>query len=222
MIEITPAILTNSREELKELLLKYASLGFKSIDIDIQEEGFVSDTTLPYTEAIEVVKELASELEGIVIGWDLKLKRPVGAVTSLTETFPNNIRIYIYTNAEVESIERDGEIIRLGVLGNENLPVSDALDNIPEIQLMTIKEEKQGSTLDPCLLARSMELRTRGFKGVISVDGGVNLDTADLVSLYPIGRVSVGSYLQSSSDVESSYKELEEVFNKDVSKFEVG
>jgi len=222
MIEITPAILTNSKEELKELLLQYASLGFKSIDIDIQEEGFASDATLSYTDAIEVVKEIVDKLECIDIGWDLKLKKPIDAVTSLKETFSKNIRIYIYTNAEIESIERDGEIVRLGVLGKEGLPASNELDSIPEIQLMTIKEEKQGSDLDPCLLSRSMELRTLGFKGTISVDGGVNLDTADLISLYPIGRVSVGSYLQGSSDVESSYKELEEVLNRDVSKFEVG
>lgn len=222
MIEITPAILTSSGEELKELLLKYSSLGFKSVDIDIQEEGFVSTPTITYQDAIEVVKELASELESVDIGWDLKLKTPSDAVLKLKEAFSQNIRIYIYTNAEIEDIERNGKIIRLGVLGNESLPTSNELDNIPEIQLMTIKEEKQGSTLDPCLLARSMELRTLGFRGIISVDGGVNLDTADLISLYPVSRVSVGSYLQSSSDVESSYKELEDAFNADVSKFEVG
>lgn len=222
MIEIMPAILTSSRDELRELLLKYSSLGFKSIDIDIQEDSFVSTSTISYQDAIEIVKELISELNGISVGWDLKLKNPSTAVLKLKEIFSQNVRIYIYTNAEIAGIERDGKIIRLGVLGSESLPTNDMLDNIPEIQLMTIKEEKQGSTLDPCLLSRSMELRTLGFKGTISVDGGVNLDTADLISLYPIGRVSVGSYLQGSSDVESSYKDLEEVFNRDVSKFEVG
>ncbi len=220
MVDITPAILTTEKDELRRLLKSYIEIGFNAIDIDIQSEGFVSDSTISFEEAFEVVKTANIPVD-VSIGWDLKLKQPKAAVEAILASallFEN--RIYIYSSAEIdflESYDLEQENIKVAVLGSIAMKGIKFFERFEEVQFMTIGSEKQGGKLDVDLLDRTTKLREMGYMGKISIDGGINLRSAEIVNAYAkevgIGRVSVGSFFQKSQNLELDKQKLELALN---------
>ena len=51
------------------------------------------------------------------------------------------------------------------------------------------------------------------IKGLIALDGGVNIKTAPLLKNYPIDKVSVGSYFSKSNDLQSDLNLLNQTLN---------
>jgi pentose-5-phosphate-3-epimerase len=223
MVRVTPAPLTSSPETLANLLAKFIAAGFDSIDIDIQEHPFASSSTLSWEQSLEVVEKIDLP-DNISLGWDLKLAQPEAAVVAILAQAQKlkrtADRIYVYSTAQidfVDEIDTAGARIGLGILGSTNPRGVEFLSKFPEVQLMTIHAEVQGSKLDPNLLDRVTEIRDLGYEGLISVDGGINLNSAELINAYAkevrIDRVSVGSYFQNATDLESAKQKLEIALN---------
>jgi pentose-5-phosphate-3-epimerase len=228
MVKVTPAPLATTPEQLAELLEKYITAGFSSIDIDIQEQPFASNPTLSWGAAMELTQKLELP-ENLSLGWDLKLAQPETAVIALLEQakkLNRHYRLYIYTTAKidfVEGLELDNSMLGIGILGGTNMRGIEFLNKFPEVQLMTINSETQGAKLDPNLLDRVTEVREMGYSGLISIDGGVNLNSAELINAYAkevkLDRVSVGSYFQTARDLEAAKQKLEIALNIGVKSF---
>lgn len=222
MLQITPAILTTDKTKLELLLKRYVKVGFSSIDIDVQAEPFVSDDTLDFNEVLDILSNSGFP-DNVSIGLDLKIKQPKSAVdevVELSKRVETSFRIYVYSTAEIQFLEDydvEGNHLGLGILGSAPLKGRQFLDRFDEVQLMTIRAERQGSKLDPNLLDRVNELQFMGYEGQVSLDGGVNLKSAELINAYAkevrIDRVSVGSYFQKSKDLELDKQKLELALN---------
>lgn len=204
---ISPAILVSDPEQLLYHLERYLAAGIRSIDIDIQETPFVSESTVAFAEAFAVVQTLDLP-EDLSLGWDLKLADPHSAVAQIVETFPSS-RVYIYQAIGDDLID---ELIDLGValalLDTDKLYDLEYYERFPEVQVMSVEAETQGAKISLESLAKVTELREMGYSGLISIDGGVHLETAELVKSHPIDRVSVGSYFQQSDNVKDAYREI--------------
>lgn len=221
MIQITPAPLTQEPTELKALIEKLKEAGFDSIDIDIQEKPFATIDTLPVNEAIEAVKVL--DLQGMSIGWDLKMMQPkaaVDAISHLATDLGVKMRVYLYSHAQLGFITNANYLslqIGLGVYPQVEIETLAGRDKFAEIQIMTIDSQQQGAALDGDLLEKVAALRSLGYQGKISIDGGVNLRSAELVRAYDkeyrIDRVSVGSYFQKAKDAKLAYQKLQLALN---------
>jgi pentose-5-phosphate-3-epimerase len=211
MTEISPAILTSEAQQLRHLLEKYVAAGFESVDIDIQETPFASRATLPWQTALEVVSEAAREDWDISIGWDLKMAVPEEVVKQLLNSRNVVHRIYVYQNAEIDfarSLLASGITLGVGIYPEVALQGIEYYKAFPEVQFMTITSEAQGSEMDLDTLSRVTEIREMGYTGTVSIDGGVNLKTAENVRLYSLDRVSVGSYFQESQDLALDRQKL--------------
>ncbi len=215
MIQITPAILTNNQKELSDLLNRYLDEGFHFIDIDITSADLAGEqTTLSLKDAIQVV-EIPEDFS---IGWHLMMKEPEESVKRLLTHFEENesLRIYVHQETDLEFLsELEDENYSVMVTVNVDSPLLDIdyYNQFAEVQLMTVEIGKQGAAFQQEAMNKSEQLREWGYEGVISIDGGVNLETAQIISKYPIDRVSVGSYFQNSSDLTSDLQKLEEVLN---------
>lgn len=215
MINVTPAILTNDIREVADLFERYVELGFTSIDIDFAEESFVGNKTVGVKEVLDTIS-----LEvPVSIGFHLMMKNPQDAVEAIMadNTSEDLIRIYVHQEADIgflEDLDIEEESIGVAIMAKSELKDIEYYDNFDEIQLMTIETGKQGNPFLEDVLERVEELRDLGFDGDISVDGGINLKTAPLISEYEIDRVSVGSYFQTSKDIEGDWQKLQLALNR--------
>src|SRR5690606_33134550 len=101
---------------------------------------------------------------------------------------------------EVLSHDDIADNFRIGITvkAETQMQAVEFYNQFPEVQLMTIETGKQGNPFMPAVLEKSQWLRSEGFTGMISIDGGVSLYTAETIKSYPIDRVSVGSFLSKS------------------------
>lgn len=215
-IKITPALLLDSKDDLSTMLQIYLEVGFKSIDIDIQETPFASDDTLTFESAWEVVTALGA-FDKVDLGWDIKAATPETEVKSIFAA-TSNCRAYVYPGADLEFIgsltPAQRNKLGLGLLGMDNIKTDFDYNQFPEIQIMSIDEETQGGQIDVRLLDKISKLRDVGYTGKIAIDGGVNENTAALIRRYAPDRVSVGSYFQASSDdLIAAYDRLSQALN---------
>lgn len=217
-VQITPAILTAAYEKAKELALKYIELGAEQIDIDIAEEGF-GLPTITLEEAVALIIEISkdSELPPLFWGLDIAIKdassRVSDAVSDLLAAFVQP-RIAVSTKCEIdyEKFLQLPTYKALVIESDVNITLQHPWSELDEVQIMTIGKREQSSPFVPKLLEKTIKLRDKGFTGCISVDGGINLTTANDLKDYladgVINRLSVGSYFQNSSDLENSLHKL--------------
>lgn len=211
---ITPAILTDDVSKFENIFKLYLDSGFSSVDIDIQESDFSSNSTLIWHSVLEIASSLTDKLTTVSVGWDLKVSQPQDIIEKIFETLSNiDCRFYVYSNANIDFINSSlpyyGDL-GLGILGSVDMPNDDVYKKFNEVQIMTIRSETQGGILDDDLLLRTSLLREYGYTGIISIDGGVNLDSAKKIKHTPVERVSVGSFFQNSDNLAKSQLELVE------------
>lgn len=217
MVKVAPAILTDDPVEFAALLNQYIAAEFIDfIDIDLQDGDFVNSKTISVEDALEVMQEL--DFANTHITWDLMLKDPNPTIQKITQVFPDH-HLLVHQSADIEFLdtytkeELFEKHIGIAVNGKEKLSKKYGFyEKFPFIQLMTIQSGIQGQEFIPLALEKSIELRQMGFEEEIAIDGGVNLRTAEIIRLYGqedlVNKVSVGSYLQKSKDLELDYRKL--------------
>lgn len=204
-MNITPAILTQDKEFFLRL---YNDLKFcQSLDIDICRPPFVQSKTVQISD---ILNELDYKSQDI--GFHLMVEDPVTDLKLLNELNLKEtlLRVYVHQESKLEEL-LDFDInfsIKLGVAVNLS---SDLLDlefynRFFEVQLMSVEVGKQGGEFQPKVLEKVDKLRSMGYGGIISFDGGINLQT--ILNVKNVDRVSVGSYFQRSQNQKESYRML--------------
>lgn len=214
-IKICPAILEKDEDILMFQLKAYSDL-FSQIDIDINIEYdiFPGQETVHIDRVVELIQQnnltnnfafhLMTQEPGIQIVNFLK-----------NQLFkPSIIFIHQESNYQdaVEEFKNDFNF-GIAIKAESKLEGIDLYRQFKEIQLMTIETGKQGGGFLPEILNRVEELRSMGFEGTISIDGGVNLETAELIKQHSIDRVSVGSYFSKSSNLKDDLEKLNAMLN---------
>lgn len=222
MVDITPAILTDSEAKFSELLRQYLNSGFEDVDIDITEQDFVGSQTIDIDTALAVL-DAWSEDDYASIGWDLMVADPKPVVEKLLDFAAGHnslFRIYVHLKSDYKfltDLDCHQEHIAVVVDGDEDLKGVDFYQKFPEVQFMGIIAGEQGRKFIPEVLDKLTQLRQMGYTGGIGIDGGVNLRSAELINAYAkevhIDRVSVGSYFQKSDNIDLDYKKLKLALN---------
>lgn len=220
MIEITPAILTDNLEsfemQISELFV------FSKVDIDICREDFVNSKTLQISEIAKYIQEY----KDVNFGFHLMVANPMEDLSLLTELgfATRELRIYIHqeifddSNSDLQEFRTfhwpatwtKGVCLKIETELND----ADFYEEFEEIQLMTVEIGKQGGSFNEEVLETKVKrIKELGYSGTISIDGNVNLETADIIKQYPIDRVSVGSYFSSTSEDVRALKQLDQKLN---------
>lgn len=211
MIKVCPAILTEKIDEFESQLEKYSRI-FDVIDIDVnvKVDNFRGKVTVTVEQFLPILVKYPKNLFNIHLMTEFPLEEIKKTVTS---PIFDNLRFVIHQESRI-----DNQIFTL--LGRKKiaatLEVESELETLTfykkfsEVQIMTVDVGYQSGKFEVKALEKSMKLRMMGFEGIISIDGGVNAETGDIIREYPVDRVSVGSYFSKSTNLESDLKKLNE------------
>ena len=227
MIFITPAILVNKPSDLKNFIHSF-SIYFNRIDIDFMDGSITSSTTVSLDEILNIV---ANYLSHISFGFHLMtnnvdLIKDFILKLSLVYTKELNVKVQnfaIYLHQEVLTNNQNDNLLEF-ILSNltkesrgvvvsieQDIIDLDFYNNFSEVQIMTVQIGAQGGKFEKAALNKIYLLKD--YNGVISIDGGVNLETSQIIKQYRINRVSVGSYFQRSTNLLHDLEALDKILN---------
>ena len=208
MIEIIPAILTDSPARFKELIRKIEPYTRRA-HIDIADGVFVPNKTI---KAYEELKEVESALKFDI---HLMVQRPQDQIKEWFHTHADRFLIHAESEVDLNSIldeirEHDRKV---GLVLNPETEVDkikEFIGKIDYIQFMTIHPGFQGSEFLDEVVGKIASFHKEYPEVSILVDGGVTPGTAPKLVMAGVSTLISGSYIVNSSNVQNSIEELKE------------
>lgn len=213
MIEISPSVLTNSISEFTRFVKAYEE--FDSVDIDIIRRPFLEDETISIEDAVKVLEDYKCPS----IGFHLMVQDPEKDLEFLKSSgfLKKALRIYFQQESDISFLKEYtwpanwSKCISIKLetkLNNLNF-----YNQFDEVQFMSVEIGKQGNKFQEVVLDKIEELKEMGYNGKISLDGGINLKTANIIRHWGIQRVSPGSYFAKAEDVKFAKMKLDLALN---------
>jgi ribulose-phosphate 3-epimerase len=224
-MEVIPAIMpkgfadiTEHAERVKDFVIY--------VQLDLMDGEFVEAKSWPFFDKDkQSVRELMDgEIrlpfsDKVKYEFDLMVRTPEADLKKYVKLGAN--RLIIHANSIdkkglfLEEIDRCGVEWGIAFLTTDNL--SDAKDLIMKanfVQLMGIENiGYQGQPFDPLVLDQVRRVREIKPDVIISVDGGVNLDTARELASVGVNRLVSGSTIFSANAPEVAIEDLKRILN---------
>ncbi len=227
-MEIIPAILPKNYEDLKNKIALFR--GHVSImQIDICDGSAVPNKGWPFFEDDQHFRKIINEKEGMPFWEDIDFEFDL-MVADAVENFDlyaklgaKRIIFHIDTVGNLGDFKNflEGldeyvlEAIEIGLAVNVDFDlgkVAPLVNNVDFIQCMGIEKVGfQGQVFSPKIIENVKALRERFPDLVISVDGGVNFDTAPLLAEAGVSRLVIGSAILNSTDIIGTIEEFEKL-----------
>lgn len=199
-----------------------------TIQIDVMDGKFVRGTSWPYTSEgvlnqsfFEIVgQELKlPQQDGLNYEFDLMITDPEKTIKSWTQTGAHRLVFHLeaikdkewfwknlaYIKTPVEFLGIPG--VEIGLAINIETPNEDIyphIERIDFVQCMGItKIGFQGKSFNEQVVYKIMDLRKRFPELIISVDGGVNLETAPRLISAGANRLVSGSAILKNKNIET-------------------
>ncbi len=149
---------------------------FSRFQIDIGDGEFVKNMTVQTTEFANSFSSL-QRVEHVVFDFHLMVKDPLPHIEALQKLPKKNIGV-VFVHMAVFPQENIGGF-GLALSPEDKVEsISDALiSTLPAVQIMTVYPGFQGQPFLPEMLIKIEQLRKRGYKREILIDGGVNEKT---------------------------------------------
>ncbi|KKS44854.1 hypothetical protein A3I25_00250 [Candidatus Nomurabacteria bacterium RIFCSPLOWO2_02_FULL_42_17] len=199
MIEIIPAIMLKNGEDLVGKLMLLGDFS-GVVQLDLMDGIFVPEKTWMPDKLPEKDFEL-----------DLMIKNAAGRMDEWLELKPK--RIIFHLEAEGNLIIPDG--VEIGIAINTNTSIEKIfpfIDKINFVQCMGIEKiGYQGQPFDEKVFEQIKSLREKYPEIIISVDGGVNLETAPKLIEAGANRLVVGSAIFSVSSPATALRKFQEL-----------
>lgn len=221
MIEIIPAIIPKSIEDLKEKLEKVRKLA-RFVQIDMIDGKFAPRPSWPYGEENEKsFQEIVSEEKGMPF-WedfdfeaDLMIENPEKSLDNFIKAGFDRLVIHIESTKNLEKIISEARERGISVYLAQNIqtPTEELekwIDRIDGVQLMGISRIGfQGEPFDERVVPKIKYLRERHPGLIISIDGGVSLETAPRLISAGANKLVAGSAIFKSEDIKGIIKKLQ-------------
>ncbi len=227
MTEVIPAILAKDIQELRERIAQISSVA-SVIQIDMCDGKFVDSFSWPMspydqesTEAILNEEEGLPFWDSIDFEFDLMVMKAHEQFEFFVKLGAKRIIFHVEAEGDIKTFKEflEGldmytrENIEIGVALNTTTPVETLkpiISHIDFVQCMGIEHiGHQGQTFDNRVIAQIASLRTSYPELIISIDGGVDEDTAPLLVKAGANRLVVGSALMRSYDIRETMRYLE-------------
>jgi ribulose-phosphate 3-epimerase len=219
MIEVIPAILPQNFSELDEkmTLMKGA---VPLVQIDVCDGKFVPSQSWPYKKHDENFEAILHEERGmpcwedLEFEMDLMIKEPEREVLQWIAVGASRIIIHIESTENIQKcIDELRDLVEIGLAINVETPIEKLapfIDQVQFVQCMGIaKIGFQGQPFDERVLGKISELRNSYPELIISVDGGVNLETAPRLVAAGATRLVSGSAIFESDNFVETIEKME-------------
>ncbi len=233
MTEIIPALMPKKFTELEMYAKQFQGI-VDSVQIDVMDGEFVPEVSWPYKEVgiLEgTFKEIVGqerklpEIDTLNYELDLMIQNPEKGIKSWMHTGASRAIFHIESISDYEWFWKNLAHVKapfpeLGVKGVEiglalnietqNEEIYPHIEKIDFVQCMGIaKIGFQGQPFDDKVLPKIEDLRKRFPELIISVDGGVSLETAPRLIEAGANRLVSGSAILKSDDVEKTINEFQ-------------
>lgn len=208
MVEVVPTILVKSREEFEKRLRLVESL-VERVQWDIMDGVFVQNTTF---SDVSILQALSSKLS---IEADLMVADPQNWINRFAGTCVDRLIFHIESTSAPEVLIQDAKSagFEVGLALDPDTPlkqVQDYLGKTNLFQAMGVKSGWGGQEFISSVLDRLGEVRRAFPKLDISVDGGVNAETAPEIVAAGANILCAGSFIFDSDNIEEVIHALEE------------
>lgn len=227
MAEIIPAVLPKNYEDLKNKIALVRGL-VPVVQVDICDGIFVKNTTWPFPSD-EHFERILNEQEGMPF-WedidfelDLMVANAVENFDIYTKLGPKRIIFHLEAVGNLEEFQHflEGvdnyirDVIQIGVAISPNTlleQIFPLINYIDFVQVMGIDHEGiQGEKFDEKCLEHIKKLKEKFHDIIISIDGGVNFETAPLVINAGADRLVIGSAIFNSHDIISTIEQFKQL-----------
>lgn len=236
MVEIIPAIIPKSFEDLEQTLVQVQGV-VPIVHIDINNGTLTSVKSWPYirdhdADFVKIIREeegfpswedfefefhlMVSKPEDMVQEW---ISAGARRIIVQYESFQNPETILPFAKKFREQFGGNGSLLgtELGMALSLDTDIS-VLDSIIEeldfVHFMSIARiGSQGVPFEPRIIEKIQAFREKYPDMVVSVDGGINLENAARLVDAGADRLIVGSAIFQSSDIIGTIDELEELTN---------
>ncbi|MEW5996613.1 MAG: ribulose-phosphate 3-epimerase [Candidatus Micrarchaeota archaeon] len=208
-LEIIPAILVKTREELLEHISRVRNY-VRTIHIDIMDNKFVPNSTIGVKELQELPSGLKYEIHWMV-------RKPEEWIAKV-----NGPYLHIVHAEAAESWERVVAAVkagggRLGIALNPGTSlekIKPHLENAQKILVMSVNPGFYGQKYIPEVEAKIRELRRMLPKAEIEVDGGINPETGVRAAGAGANNLAAASAIFSMPDAGKAIGGLREALEK--------
>lgn len=209
MVEVIPAIMP---ENLKDLNEKYSRVKeyVEIVQIDVMDGEFVLSKSFPYTES-----ERAGEIPSIDFDFevDLMISNPENIIKNWIKAGAKRVIIHIESVPRIEdAFLKIPSDIEVGIALNTTTPnekIYPLIEKIDFVQFMGIEKiGYQRQDFDERVIDKIADLREKFPRVIISVDGGVNLETAPKLVGAGVNRLVSGSAIFESNDIKDTINVL--------------
>lgn len=221
MIEIIPAIIPKNVEDLKEKLEKVHKLA-RFVQVDVIDGKFAPRPSWPYGEGDKKsFQEIVSEEKGLPF-WedfdfeaDLMIENPEESIDDFIKAGFGRLVIHIESTKNLEKVISETRERGISVYLAQNIqtPTEELerwIDRIDGIQLMGISRIGfQGEPFDERVISKIKYLRERHPGLIISIDGGVSLQTAPRLISAGANKLVAGSAIFKSEDIAGTIKKFQ-------------
>jgi len=234
MIEVIPAIIPKNFEDLKEHMHLVSDL-VPLVQVDILDGVLTPGKSWPYKNIPDPdFSKIIKEEEGFPF-WedldfevDLMVSNPEKVLTDWVVTGARRIIVHFESFSDSQSALKtisdfkekfsivDSPLnIEIGLAVGVETPEEKYIEltkTVDFVQFMGIANiGKQGEPFDARVLEKISSLRRQNENVIISVDGGVNLETARLLVSAGANRLVAGSAIFGSDDIEEAIEEFKNI-----------
>lgn len=228
-MEIIPAVLPKNYEDLKSKVAQVKGL-VSTVQLDICDGKFVKNTSWPYDEMERLdsyFQNILREEDGLPFWEEIDYELDL-MISSAHENFDlflklgaKRIIFHVEAEGDIQEFKEFLEGIDLYVRDNTQIGIAintttllstiyPLVHHVDFVQCMGIEKiGYQGEPFDERVLEQIKSLRKDYPDLIISVDGGVNFDTAPQLIEAGADRLVVGSTIFNSVDIIGAIKELE-------------
>jgi ribulose-phosphate 3-epimerase len=220
MIEIIPAILANSYDDLYDDLNLVAGR-VPIVHIDVADGTLTPNTTWPYSGETEEFEKIKNEEEGLPfwedVGFEVHLmvqdpestiddwiKAGAERIIVHVESFDSSDDLSNFLVSRRKDLDQDSYLgIQMGLAINIDTNIERIMPHVLDadfIHLMSInKIGGQGKEFQPEIFDRIKELKHIYPETILSIDGGVKLENAEDIIDHGVERLVIGSSIFGSS-----------------------
>jgi ribulose-phosphate 3-epimerase len=223
MIEIIPAVMPQSFDDIREKSAHVAGL-VEFVQLDLMDGIFVPEKTWPYIHSSSV-DDISEEvglpaINGLSFEIDLMVDEPEAAALTWARAGARRVIIHIenaYRITEcITTCRREfGNTVEVGIAQNVETPyeaIASHVGSVDFVQFMGISRiGYQGLPFDERVIPKIRDLRALHPGLIISVDGGVNFESAPYLIQAGANRLVSGSAVFSSNDIPGAIKRLQQI-----------
>ncbi len=213
-IKIAPSILSADFTKLAEEIKAVEAAGADYIHIDVMDGHFVPNITFG-----PLIVKAARRVTSLPLDVHLMISDPDKYISAFADAGADIITFHaeasVHIHRTIQQIKAKGKKTGISLNPATSLNVLEyILEDVDLVLLMTVNPGFEAQKFIPSVLPKIKKLREqidkRGLKCEIEVDGGINLDTIEMVSAAGADVFVAGSAIFYSDDYKTTIKKMRE------------